>query len=85
VKFSININKIIFFIILKFDKNLGCYRLPPLKEISSSRFEEARKVEGFVVLRWLPPLKETFAGSLGLRVLTLHPWFDLALGHLLNP
>jgi hypothetical protein len=28
-------------------KNLGCYGLPPLKEISSPRFEEARKVEGF--------------------------------------
>jgi hypothetical protein len=76
--------KIIFFI-LKFDKNLGCYRLPPLKEISSPRFEEARKVEGFGVPRWLPPLKETFVDSLGLRVLTVHPWFDLALGHLLNP
>jgi hypothetical protein len=57
--------KIIFFI-PKFDKNLGCYRLPPLKEISSPRFEEARRVEGFGVLRWLPPLKETFVGSLGL-------------------
>jgi hypothetical protein len=57
----------------KFDKNLGCYRLLPLKEISSSRFEEARKVEGFVVLGWLPPLKETFVGSLGLWVLTGHP------------
>jgi hypothetical protein len=63
--FSINTNKIYFFI-LKFDKNLGCYRLPPLKEISSPRFEEARKVKGFGVLGWLPPLKETFVGSLGL-------------------
>jgi hypothetical protein len=45
---------------------LGCYRLPPLKEISSPRFGEARKVEGFGVLRWLPPLKETLVGSLGL-------------------
>jgi hypothetical protein len=44
----------------------------------------ARKVEGFGVLRWLPPLKETFVGSLGLWVLTGHPWFDLALGHLLS-
>jgi hypothetical protein len=69
----------------KFDKNLGCYRLPPLKEISSSRFEKARRVEEFGVLRWLPPLKETFVGSLGLWVLTGHPWFDLVLGHLLNP
>jgi hypothetical protein len=74
-----------FFIIPKFDKNLGCYRLPPLKEISSLRFGEARKVEGFGVLRWLPPLKEAFVGNLGLWVLTGHPWFDLALGHLLNP
>jgi hypothetical protein len=53
-------------IIPKFDKNLGCYSLPPLKEISSPRFGEARKVEGFGVLRWLPPLKETFVGGLGL-------------------
>jgi hypothetical protein len=45
---------------------MGCYRLPPLKEISSPRFEEARKVEGFGVLGWLPPLKETFVGGLGL-------------------
>jgi hypothetical protein len=63
--FSINKNKTIFFV-PNFDNNLGCYRLPPLKEISSPRFEEARKVEGFGVLRWLPPLKETFVGSLGL-------------------
>jgi hypothetical protein len=27
-------------------KNLGCYRLPPLKEISSPRFGEARKKMG---------------------------------------
>jgi hypothetical protein len=49
----------------KFDKFLGCYRLPPLKEISSPRFGEARKMEGFGLPRWLPPLKETFVGSLG--------------------
>jgi hypothetical protein len=55
-----------FFFVPNFDKILGCYRLPPLKEISSSRFEEARKVEGFRVLGWLPPLKETFVDSLGL-------------------
>jgi hypothetical protein len=30
----------------KFDKILGCYRLPPLNEISSPRFGEARKKEG---------------------------------------
>jgi hypothetical protein len=54
------------FFIPKFDKKLGCYRLPPLKEISSPRFGEARKVDRFGVLRWLPPLKETFVGILGL-------------------
>jgi hypothetical protein len=70
VIFLVNTNKIIFFN-SKFNKNLGCYRLPPLKEISSPRFEEARKVEGFGVLRWLPPLKETFVGGLGL-------WFKVS-------
>jgi hypothetical protein len=54
-----------FFFVPNFDKNLGCYKLPPLKEISSPRFEKARKEKGFGVLRWLPPLKETFVGSLG--------------------
>jgi hypothetical protein len=54
-----------FFFVPNFDKNLGCYRLPPLKEISSQRFEEARKEKGFGVSRWLPPLKETFVGSRG--------------------
>jgi hypothetical protein len=62
--------KIIFFI-PKFDKNLGCYRLPPLNEISSLRFEEARRVEGFGVPRWLPPLKRTIVGGLGL-------WFKVS-------
>jgi hypothetical protein len=62
-------------IIPKFDKNLGCYRLPPLKEISSPRFGEARKKEEFGLPRWLPPLKETFVGSLGLWVQTGTPWF----------
>jgi hypothetical protein len=52
-------------IIQKFDKNLGCYRLPPLKEILSPRFGEARKMDRFGLPRWLPPLKETFVGSLG--------------------
>jgi hypothetical protein len=55
----------------KFDKNLGCYRLPPFKEISSLRFGEARNKEGFGVPGWLPPLKETFVGSLGL-------WFKVS-------
>jgi hypothetical protein len=47
-------------------KILGCDRLPPLKEISSPRFGEARKKDGFVILGGLPPLKETFVGSLGI-------------------
>jgi hypothetical protein len=54
----------------KFDKTMGCYRLQPLKEISSPRFGEVRKVEGFGALRWLPPLKETFVVNLGLWVQT---------------
>jgi hypothetical protein len=54
---------------------LGCDRLPPLKEISSSRFGEARKKEGFEVLGGLPPLKETFVGSLGLGFIRGTPWF----------
>jgi hypothetical protein len=34
----------------KFDKILGCYRLPPLKEISSPRLErlERKKVLGYL-------------------------------------
>ena len=48
---------------------LGCYRLPPLKGISSPRFEESRKIDrfsifGFRKLGGLPPLKEIFVGSL---------------------
>jgi hypothetical protein len=62
------------FFIPKFDKNLGCYRLPPLKEISSPRFGEARKKEGFGLSRWLPPSKETFVVSLGLWVQRDTPW-----------
>jgi hypothetical protein len=69
----------------KFDKNLGCYRLPPLKEISSLKFGEASKKEGYGLPRWLPPLKGTFVGSLGPWVQPDTPWFDLALGHLVNP
>jgi hypothetical protein len=64
---------------------LGCDRLPPLKGISSPRFGEARKKEGFGLPRWLPPLKETFVDSLGLWVqMGAHFGFDLALGHILN-
>jgi hypothetical protein len=40
----------------KFDKILGCYGLPPLKKISSPRFEEARKKEGFGLPRWATTL-----------------------------
>jgi hypothetical protein len=80
---STQIKYILF--ILKFVKKLGCYRLPPLKEISSSRFEEARKVEGFGVLRWLPPLKETFVGIPGLWFKVSTPGICLGTGHLLNP
>jgi hypothetical protein len=36
------------------------------KGISSPRFGEARKKYGFGILGGLPPLKETFVGSLGL-------------------
>jgi hypothetical protein len=36
-------------IIPKFHKNLGYYKLPPLKEISSPRFGEARKKQGVQV------------------------------------
>jgi hypothetical protein len=51
VKFSINNNKIKSKIFPpKFDKILGCYRLPPLKEISSPRLErlERKKVLGYL-------------------------------------
>jgi hypothetical protein len=58
----------------KFDKILGCYRLPPLKKISSPRLERLRKKEGFGLPRWLPPLKETFVGSLGPWVQSETPW-----------
>jgi hypothetical protein len=46
----------------KFDKNLGCYRLPPLKEISSPRFGEARKKEGFGLPWWATILKRNLCG-----------------------
>jgi hypothetical protein len=45
----------LFFFLQNLNKILGCYRLPPLKEISSPRFGEARKEEGFGIPRWLPP------------------------------
>jgi hypothetical protein len=48
----------------KFDKILGCYKLPPLKEISSLRLERLERKLCFGLPRWLPPLKETFVGSL---------------------
>jgi hypothetical protein len=58
----------------KFDKILGCYRLPPIKEISSPRFGEARKKEGLGYLGGLPPLKETSVGCLGPWVQPETPW-----------
>jgi hypothetical protein len=58
----------------KFDKILGCYRLPPLKEISSPRLERLERKKGFEFPRWLPPLKETFVGSLGPWVQPDTPW-----------
>jgi hypothetical protein len=45
---------------------LGCDRLPPLKGISSPRFGEAGRKDGFGILGGLPPLKEIFVGSLSL-------------------
>jgi hypothetical protein len=51
-----------FFFVANFDKNLGCYRLPPLKEISPPRFEEARKVEGFWGTWVATTLKRDFCG-----------------------
>jgi hypothetical protein len=56
---SINTNKTNFFI-PKFDKNLGCYRLPPLKGILSPRFGEARRKERFGLPRWATTLKRNF-------------------------
>jgi hypothetical protein len=35
---------------------------------------EARKKEEFRLPRWLPPLKESFVGSLGLWVYPDSPW-----------
>jgi hypothetical protein len=32
----------------KFDKILGCYKLPPLKEISSPRLERLERRKGLV-------------------------------------
>ena len=57
------------FVIFALYKNRGCYRLPPLKEISSrdlGRLE--RKIglgkRGLLKLGGLPPLKENFVGWL---------------------
>jgi hypothetical protein len=68
------------FYLFSHSKILGCDRLPPLKEISSSRFGEARKKNGFEVLGGLPPLKETFVGTLGLGFRRGTPWFWLGTG-----
>jgi hypothetical protein len=45
------------FIYFSHSKILGCDKLPPLKEISSRDFGEARNKDGFVILGGLPPLK----------------------------
>jgi hypothetical protein len=37
---------------ISYSKILGYDRLPPLKEISSPRFGEARKKDGFVIPRF---------------------------------
>jgi hypothetical protein len=58
----------------KFDKILGCYRLPPIKEFSSPRLERLERKWVFELPRWLPPLKETFVGSLGPWVQPETPW-----------
>jgi hypothetical protein len=65
---------------------LGCDRLPSLKQISSPRFGEARKKDGFWDTRWATTLKRFFLGSLGfLGSDGAHLGSELALGHLLNP
>jgi hypothetical protein len=66
------------FYFISHSKILGCDRLPPLKEISSPRFGEARKKDGFGILGGLPPLKETFVCSLGIGfiVSTSEIWLD---------
>jgi hypothetical protein len=65
----------VLILFISYSKVLGCDRLPPLKEISSPRFGEARKKEGFGILGGIPPLKETFVGSLGLGFRRGIPWF----------
>jgi hypothetical protein len=62
-----------YFIYFSHSKILGCDRLPPLKEISSPRFGEARKKDGFGIL----------SGSRS-GVHSRHIFgYDLTLGHLL--
>jgi hypothetical protein len=46
--------------ILSWNKILGCYRLPPLKEISSPIFEEARRKDRFRLPRWATTVKRIF-------------------------
>jgi hypothetical protein len=55
-----------YFIYFSHSKILGCDRLPPLKEISSPRFGETRKKDGFLGTRWATTLKRNFVGSLGI-------------------
>jgi hypothetical protein len=52
-----------------------------LKKNLVTEIEEARKKVGFGFPRWLPPLKETFVGSLDTWVSTKHLGVNLALGH----
>ena len=52
-------------------QNLGCYKPTTLKRNLVPRFEESRKkdrfgISGFSQMGGLPPLKETFVGSLEL-------------------
>jgi hypothetical protein len=65
--------------------NFGMWQTTTLKRNLVPRFGEARKKDEFGILGGLPPLKETFVGSLVLGLDRAHLGFDLALGHLLNP
>ena len=52
------------FILFSHSKFLGCDRLPPLKEISSPRFEEARNKIGLAYVEvGYHPLKKSFVDS----------------------
>jgi hypothetical protein len=53
------------FLFISHSKISGCDRLPPLKEISSRDFGEARNKNGFVILGGLLPLKVTLGLIIG--------------------